>query len=99
MALVTITANPVTLQKFQLLVYSDMMTALQYLATLTASPYTGLVQVTNPGGNGTLVWSMNLYNTHQNTSQTAYINDYVILQNNTTATICPAAQYASLYTG
>jgi hypothetical protein len=96
MPLVTITANPVTLQKFQLVTNNDMFTALTYLVGLTASPYTGLVQVTN---NGTLIWSLNLYNTHQNTSQTAYINDYIILQNNTTATVCPAAQYASLYTG
>lgn len=93
----TITANPVTLQGYQLQAYTDMLSALNYLVTLASSPYTGLVQVTTP--NGTPVWSMNLYNTHQNTSQTAYINDYIILQNNTTATVCPAAQYSALYTG
>jgi hypothetical protein len=97
MALVTITANAVTLQRYQLVAYTDMITALNYLVTLAASPYTGIVQVTNPAG--TPIWSMNLYNTKQNTSQTAYIGDYIILQNNTTATVCPAAQYASLYTG
>jgi hypothetical protein len=97
MALVTITANAVTLQGYQLTAYTDMLTALNYLVTLSNSPYTGLVQVTNPAG--TPVWSLNLYNTKQNTSQTGYIGDHIILQNNAVATVCPAAQYASLYTG
>lgn len=98
MALVTITANAVTLQRFLITSNNDMMTALAYLVPgggLTSSPYSGQINYNAT----TSAWSLNLYNTHQNTSQTAYVNDYIILQNNTTATVCPAAQYASLYTG
>jgi hypothetical protein len=94
-SLITITANTTSLQGYQLTSYSDMMSALSYLVGLTSSPYSGQVTY-NPT---TTAWSLNLYNTHQNTSQTGYVGDWVILQNNTTANICPAAQFSALYTG
>jgi hypothetical protein len=93
-SLITITANTTSLQGYQLTSYSDMISALSYLVGLASSPYSGQVSY-NPTNTA---WSLNLYNTHQNTSQTGYVGDWVILQNNTTANICPAAQFAALYT-
>lgn len=94
-SLITITANTTSLQGYQLTSYSDMISALSYLVGLTSSPYSGQVAYNYT----TAAWSLSLYNTKQNINQTGNVGDWVILQNNTTATICPQAQFAALYTG
>lgn len=90
--LVTITAKTATLQGFELSSATDMFTALQYLSGLG---YTGVINCQLIGGNTT--WSMGLYNTQQNSSQMAYVNDWVVLENGAIANVCPAANFPTLY--
>lgn len=92
-SLVNLTANATALQGFQLTSSSDMLTALSYL---TGQGYTGVINCQLI--NGTITWSLGLYDTKQNTSQTGYINDVIVIKNNSTATVVPAAKFASLYT-
>lgn len=91
--LVPITANTVSLQGYQLASADDMLAALKYMSTLG---YTGVIncQIVS----GAVKWSMNFYNTAQNSSQVAQINDWIVLENGAIANVCPAANFATLYT-
>lgn len=92
-SLVNLTAVTTTLQGFQLTSQTDMLTALTYL---NAMGYTGVINCQSI--NATLKWSLGLYDTKQNTSQTGYVNDVIVIKNNTVATIIPAADFNALYT-
>jgi hypothetical protein len=89
MALINVTRKAETIQAFQLTTPADMMTALTYLVDHMG--YTGSV-MNSPG-----VWQLNFQTTTNNQSQTGHINDWVIITNNTLASICSAADAPDLY--
>lgn len=87
-----------TLQGFQITSQSDMLTALGYLASgggITGVGYTGQINLQTAAGTNT--WSLNLYDVANNKSQTALVNDWIILTNNTVADVCKSANFASQY--
>ena len=88
--LVTIYRQPETLQAFQLVAYSDMADALNYLQS---KGHTGHITV---DGNGN--WQLWFQSTVQDTSYTAGINDWVIVKNQTIGSTVPNSQAAQLYT-
>lgn len=88
--LVTIYRQPETLQAFQLVTYSDMADALNYLQ---AKGHTGHITV-----NGSDGWQLWFQSTVQDTSYTAALNDWVVIKNGTLGSTVPNAQAAQLYT-
>jgi hypothetical protein len=92
-AVVALTPKTVTIQGFQLLAPEDMLTALTYL---TGQGYTGQLSASLEGG--TVKWSLGLYSELRGTGQTAYIDDWIILSNGTTALVCAANQFSTFYT-
>lgn len=94
--LVNLSRSAETVQGFQITEAADMVTALQYLATV-AIPYSGTMSYTLIGS--TYVWQLVLVNSREGASLTpAYVNDWIILENNATASICPAASFTSFFT-
>lgn len=91
--LVNLTPVAATIQGFQVTSPVDMLTALTYL---TDHGYTGNINCQN--ANGAVTWSLGIYDTNQNTSQTAYVDDVIVIENGSTATVVPAAKFTSLYT-
>lgn len=89
MAQVNITRKAEVLKGFQLTSSDDMFAALKYLSP---RGYSGYITVT-PGG----VWTLNLTAPNQASSQSGVINDWVVIKNDATAEIVPAAQATSLY--
>lgn len=91
-SLITISAKSVGLQGYQLTDSADMLAALTYMSGLG---YTGVIncQIIN----GSVKWSMNFYNTAQNSSQVAQVGDWIVLENGSIASVCPAANFATLY--
>ena len=92
-SLVNLTPIATTVQGYQLTSATDMLTALTYLTT---RGYTGVINCQSI--NSTITWSLALYDTKQNTSQTANVNDVIVIENGATATVVPAAKFSSLYT-
>lgn len=92
MALVSLTRQAQTLQGYQLLTPEDMVAALKYLL---AGGYTGSINVTK---NTSTVWQMWLQHTATGTSQSALINDWIVVENNAIARVVPAANFAAQYT-
>lgn len=92
MALVNVIRKPSTLQAYQLVAQADMTTALSYLAT---RGYTGHVSLTRISG--VLTWQLTLQADAGNDVQSGFINDWVVIENDTIATITPAAKAGSLY--
>lgn len=93
--LVTLTRNAETVQGFQIQASTDMVAALTYLATL-AIPYSGTMSYQLSGS--TYVWTLTLQNSREGASLTpAFINDWIILENNSVASVCPAANFATFY--
>lgn len=92
-ALVNLTPVAATIQGYQITSPADMLTALTYL---TDHAYTGIIncRIVNEAAE----WSLAIYDTNQNTSQTAYVNDVIVIENGSTATVVPADKFASLYT-
>lgn len=91
-SLVPITARTATIQGYELESEDDMFAALKYLSTLG---YTGVINCQIRSGSPT--WTIGLYNTQQNSSQTAFINDWIVLENGAIASVCPAANFDTLY--
>ena len=89
MAAIAITRKAESLMAFQLTSPADMMTALTYLVDHMG--YTGSV-MNMPG-----VWTLQFQTTTNSVSQIGHINDWVILTNNTLASICSAADAPNLY--
>ena len=90
--LVTIQRQTETIQGFQILVPQDMMDALNYLVGTLG--YTGGINCNLIGGAHT--WQLN-FTGGGVVQQVGGINDYIILENNAIATICPAANFSALY--
>jgi hypothetical protein len=89
-----------TLQGFQIQSQADMNTALTYLAAgggITGTGYTRSVDLRQPGGTNTpLVCSLSIVDAN-GIQQLAFVNDWIILANNTVATVCKVANFAGLY--
>lgn len=101
-SLVALTRNAETVQGFQLQSQADMVTALGYLAPgggIAGAGYSGQITQQNSGTAGSVVWQMWLNNAAANTSQIAMVGDWVILENNTLASVCKQGNFSSLYTG
>jgi hypothetical protein len=96
MALEDLTPVSTTYQGWQLLTPQDMHDALEYL---TPRGYTGTVSsLTN--ANGSTDWQFILIasgNAPQAAQAIAAINDWVIIENDTIATVCPAAYFDARY--
>ena len=93
-ALVNVTAKPVTLQGYQLTSDSDMHAALEYLS---ARGYSGSVSVSK--ASGTATWQMSLVADSGNSAaQFGNVTDWIIIQNDSVATIVTAAVAGQLYT-
>lgn len=91
--LVGVTPKAVTVQGFQFESYQDMLDALSYLSTLQ-QPYTGSLncQIVDSA----MTWWLTLVNPH-GVGGTGYINDWVILENNTNAHIVRAVDFDTFY--
>jgi hypothetical protein len=100
-SLETITRNAETVQGFQIQAPADMMTALTYLAPgggITGTGYTGTINQTSTGTSASVAWTLLINNTSTNTSAFASIGDWIILENNTLASVCKEANFSTLYT-
>lgn len=87
-----------TLQGFQITSQGDMLSALQYLASgggITGVGYTGQINLQTAAGVNT--WSLNLYDVANNHSQTAQVNDWIILTNNTVAVVCKSGNFTAQF--
>lgn len=91
-SLFTVTRQAETIQAYQLTSADDMHTALKYIQP---GGYSGAVQVDATG-----TWSMYFQSTSAANTQlySAKINDYVIIENNSLASVCPASKFGNLYT-
>jgi hypothetical protein len=99
-SLVALTRQTETVQGFQILAAADMFNALAYLTPgggITGAGYTGTVQQQNTGTAASVVWQLLINDPVANTSSFAQINDWIILENNAHASVCKAANFASLY--
>ena len=95
MALQNLTPVQDTLQGWQLLTPDDMHSALEYLA---AKGYTGSVNSLIDPGSGALTWQLILQSTTRKSSlAVAVINDWVIIENDAIASICPAEEFDARY--
>jgi hypothetical protein len=91
--LVPITRKTETLQAFQLTSQTDMVTALDYLGN---GGYSGSITL-GLTSTGTKQYQMWINNPGQSNSQNAVTGDWIVIANNTVATVVPAAQFANLY--
>ena len=91
-SLITVYRTPETLQAYELAAYSDMAAALDYLVG-TIKGYTGNISA-DANGN----WQLFFQSTSQTGSYSGGINDWVVIKNNSLASIVPASQASSLYT-
>lgn len=91
--LIGVTPKAVTVQGYQLQSSQDMHDALAYLSGL-AQPYTGSI---NRGDSGQgVTWWLTFVNVH-GTGFTAELNDWVILENGSVATVCRAVDFDTFY--
>lgn len=100
-SLVTLTRNSETVQGFQLQAPQDMFTALAYLAPgggIVGAGYTGTINQKNDGTAANVTWELLLHDIITNLNGYAYIGDWIILENNTLASIVKQANFATLYT-
>ena len=98
--LVALTRKAETVQGFQILAPSDMLTALQYIAPgggLAGTGYTGRIEQQNQGTSGTVTWTLLITNPVTSTSSFASIGDWIILENNTLVTVARSSNFATLY--
>lgn len=94
MALVNVTRKAVSTQGYQLTSQSDMFAALDYLKT---RGYSGNV-ATYKNGSGAAAWQLTIQADSGTTlPQTGFINDWVVIENDSIATIYPPAKAAALY--
>lgn len=88
--LVDVTRNSEQLKAMQFLSPDDMYAALSYMS---ARNYIGMV---NCAAGPT--WSLSLSGPHGNTSQVAFISDWIVVVNDIKAELVPASQAGNLYT-
>jgi len=94
MALENLTPISATYQGWQLLTSQDMHAALEYVV---GKGYTGTISAfSDPAG--ALTWQLVLASVGpQNANAIGAINDWVIIENDTIASICPADHFAARY--
>ena len=93
MALVNVTRKPVSLQGYQLTSQTDMVTALTYLSS---RGYSGSVNCYKQAGAAT--WQIMLQSdSGSGATPLGALNDWIIIENDTVATIVPAAKAALIY--
>lgn len=88
MGLINVTRKAETLQAFQLVTQTDMLTALTYLKDLG---YTGSVRYES----GT--WTFTFQSADRSIGQSAGINDWIVIANNIHASAVSAADAPVLY--
>ena len=94
MALENLTPVSETIQGWQLLSAQDMHDALEYL---TAKNYTGTVSAVIDG-TGAILWQLIVSSAvRQATQAIGVVNDWVIIENDTIASICPAEHFNARY--
>jgi hypothetical protein len=92
--LINVTRKPVTTQAFQLTAQTDMNTALIYLST---RGYSGEVAC-GKNADGSVRWALIIRtDTGNNLQQIGNIGDWVVIENDSIATIFTAAKAAVLY--
>lgn len=91
--LVNLTRQTQTLQGYQLTSPEDMIAALKFLL---AGGYTGSINCSKSGSSAG--WQMWVNHTSSSTSQSALINDWIVVENNSLARVVPAANFAAQYT-
>jgi hypothetical protein len=89
MALVTVTKKASTYQKYVLTAYTDMAAALNYLQP---RGYSGNMSMAADG-----TWTLWFQSTNQPTAYQGHINDIIILENDTYASIVTPTQYAATF--
>lgn len=87
--LIDLTQQVQTLQGYELATPDDMMAALKYLQ---GGGYTGSINLSESGA-----WQMWLQRTASNTSQSALIGDWIVIENNAVARVVPAAQFPNQF--
>jgi hypothetical protein len=93
MPLVNISRKASTLQAYQLSTPADMVTALAYL---TARGYVGSISAYMSGA--VLVWQLNLQLANNSgQAMSGITNDWVVIENDSIATVVPAAKATTLY--
>lgn len=92
-SLIPITRQPDSLQGYQLTAPGDMIAALDYLA---GAGYSGNISLSLNGA--TKNYQLWINSKDQSNSQSALIGDWIVIKNNATASVVPAAQFPSLYT-
>lgn len=93
MALVNITRKPSALQGYQLATPGDMYTALEYLSS---RGYVGAVSCLRNGSG--LLWQFSLQTNSGTGAQSGALGDWIVIENDSVASIVPAAKAAALYT-
>lgn len=88
--LINLTQQVQTLQGYQLAAPEDMMAALKYLLV---GGYTGSINISVSGE-----WQMWLQRPASNTSQSALLGDWIVIENNAVARVVPAALFDAQYT-
>lgn len=83
------------IQGAQLSTYSDMADALNYIATLPGTQYSGQVNMVNV--NGTITWQLNINNQTTGSSAAALIGDIIVIKNNAIVSVVKQGNFASLY--
>jgi hypothetical protein len=87
--LTPVTRKAETLQQFQLLSGQDMFSALDYIK---GGGYTGHINLDSSG-----VYTLGITAPGQTTSQSARINDYIIIKNGAIAEVNTPAQFSANY--
>jgi len=94
MALETLTPVSATYQGWQLISAQDMHAALEYLTT---KKYTGTVSAFTDAA-GVVTWQLVLSSVSPQSAQSiAALNDWVIIENDTIASVCPAEHFDARY--
>lgn len=94
MPLQNITRKPSVLQGYPLNAVADMTIALDYLKT---RGYVGNVTLFNSGGTPSWLLTLQLSSGGPGSVATGVIGDWVVIENDSIATIVPAAKAAALY--
>lgn len=87
--LINLTQQVQTLQGYELAAPDDMLAALKYLQ---GGGYTGSINLSEGGD-----WQMWLQRPSSNTSQSALLGDWIVVENNAVARVVPASLFASQY--
>lgn len=78
-----------------------MFAALSYLTPgggIAGAGYTGSITQQSAGTSGSVIWQLLVNNVTTNTSAFASIGDWIILENNSLASVAKSANFSALYT-